>query len=455
MSESKPDTITLRTFEIDKLHRDRDVKVRFFGKAKILVDENGAGKTTILRCMYYLFEGAWSKLLTIDFDALRVSFSDGVSVCITRGEIEKKEQMLSPGMQDLIRVFGTERIRQISHLARETSFVIFRQRRSVIEILENSPYSARMLYEILVQSRPDRDMTLFDTKETATSELDQKVKDILTRFPYKVIYLPTYRRVEQSFIIRDEPDNKRFADPLMQFGMTDVDEQISEITNEIRDAALDAYSRMSGLWLTHLLEQQKDPSDLPKFEKRELQIILDRIGDTISQTNKENIYSLLESNQINQSKYEGLSRFIGSLITAYRAQKENDEAIRSFKEIANGYLSDKEFIYDESKVKLYLRLKRSQKQIDLQYMSSGEKQLVSLFSRLYLSRIGKCALLFDEPELSLSMEWQQKFLPDVMRSGKCCFLLAATHSPFIYENEFDHAAGVIESTYGDASNGTN
>ena len=75
--------------------------------------------------------------------------------------------------------------------------------------------------------------------------------------------------------------------------------------------------------------------------------------------------------------------------------------------------------------------------VKLTQLSSGEKQIVSLFSKLYLEGKEKSIVIIDEPELSLSIKWQQMLLPDIMRSGNCSFLLTVTHSPFIFENEFD------------------
>jgi len=53
-------------------------------------------------------------------------------------------------------------------------------------------------------------------------------------------------------------------------------------------------------------------------------------------------------------------------------------------------------------------------------------------------------LLFDEPELSLSIEWQKLLLPDILKSGKCRLLLAVTHSPFIFDNELDLNANDLD-----------
>jgi predicted ATP-binding protein involved in virulence len=83
----------------------------------------------------------------------------------------------------------------------------------------------------------------------------------------------------------------------------------------------------------------------------------------------------------------------------------------------------------------------------LDKLSSGEKQIISIFSRLYLEDSSPVAILFDEPELSLSMEWQRKLLQDIVDSDKCIFLLAATHSPFIFDNDLDQFASLLDIRY--------
>lgn len=71
-------------------------------------------------------------------------------------------------------------------------------------------------------------------------------------------------------------------------------------------------------------------------------------------------------------------------------------------------------------------------------MSSGEKQILSIFTKIYLANIDdknkKYWIFYDEPELSLSIEWQTILLPKIIESGRCEFLLAATHSPFIFKD---------------------
>lgn len=83
----------------------------------------------------------------------------------------------------------------------------------------------------------------------------------------------------------------------------------------------------------------------------------------------------------------------------------------------------------------------AKEQIELKDLSSGEKQIVSLFSHLFLSQQKKFFLIIDEPELSLSVPWQKKFIVDVIKNPYCTGLLSVTHSPFIFaENDLDNYA---------------
>ena len=140
-----------------------------------------------------------------------------------------------------------------------------------------------------------------------------------------------------------------------------------------------------------------------------------------------------------ETENKQLIYFLERLLDLYKSQLHFDTAIKNFKDTCNGYLVDKHYEYNESTVDL--RIFRNQVKDDikeevlLHQLSSGEKQIVSLFSKIYLEPDKDFIVLFDEPELSLSIYWQKKLLPDILNSNRCDFLLAVTHSPFIFEND--------------------
>ncbi|MBV5279444.1 MAG: ATP-binding protein [Campylobacteraceae bacterium] len=127
----------------------------------------------------------------------------------------------------------------------------------------------------------------------------------------------------------------------------------------------------------------------------------------------------------------------------YNEHKHLDDKIKKFRDVCNEYLVDKQFIYDESSVDLDIYRNGTDEKVEINKLSSGEKQIISIFSKIYLEKTENLIVLFDEPELSLSLPWQKRLLPDIMNSEKCKFLLAVTHSPFIFQNELEaYAVGI-------------
>ena len=199
---------------------------------------------------------------------------------------------------------------------------------------------------------------------------------------------------------------------------------------------------MTGILLSkYAIAKQFEKNYKNKYiDKKLLKIVLDRLGKQIDEAVKKSILGLVETNQIYDEGYQYLRDLIDELIASYNQLKIYDERIIGFTETCNKYLNSKRFNYNPSEITLGLFSNEDEERIDLSMLSSGEKQIVSLFSRLYLEDEKNCILLIDEPELSISMRWQKMLLPDIIRSRNCSLLLAVTHSPFIFENDFDNDA---------------
>ena len=69
-------------------------------------------------------------------------------------------------------------------------------------------------------------------------------------------------------------------------------------------------------------------------------------------------------------------------------------------------------------------------------ISNGELQILSIFFKLYFKNKEDIILLIDEPEISLSINWQEKLIPEMVNTEKCSLIIAMTHSPFIFKNEY-------------------
>jgi ABC-type lipoprotein export system ATPase subunit len=235
--------------------------------------------------------------------------------------------------------------------------------------------------------------------------------------------------------------------------MGDVSETFNKVILNIKNSAIEGFSTITGEMLSQYVDglHEIDKTDKERIQPDILKIILERVGENIEPEYKERIIKLVNSNElfVQEDKYKYLINFLSNLIKIYDQQKALDNSIKNFANVCNGYLKGKNVIYNESKVSINVVQIKNIQEIDLKNLSSGEKQIISLFAKIFLEPSKELIVLFDEPELSLSIEWQKKLLPDVLKSNKCNLLLTVTHSPFIFDNELDMNAEDISKYISD------
>lgn len=251
------------------------------------------------------------------------------------------------------------------------------------------------------------------------------------------------KKRNRHIISRGEID-RYFDSTIIKFGMNDVEERIAKIVDIIKQSSVTGFASVSGSMITKLLENDLNSETFQDFNIEEVSIVLSRVGKNMSEADKKEIINQIKVDSDLSEQEPFLRYFLRQLLDVYRKQQKYDTAIKKFVDVCNKYLESKRFVYDESNVSIRIErcynnnneetYKNECDNIDLKCLSSGEKQIVSIFSQLYLELDSRFLILFDEPELSLSLYWQQMLLPDIMESSKCIFMLAVTHSPFIYDN---------------------
>lgn len=70
--------------------------------------------------------------------------------------------------------------------------------------------------------------------------------------------------------------------------------------------------------------------------------------------------------------------------------------------------------------------------IELEDLSSGEKQILLILFKVFLMDKKPYILLMDEPEISLHINWQQTLIETIRTLNPNCQLIIATHSPSIF-----------------------
>ncbi|WP_444666811.1 AAA family ATPase [Flavobacterium columnare] len=464
--------MNIKIFRIEGLHNSKDYELRFRENKLILVSDNGAGKTTIVNIFYYFLSKQWNKLLEYNFRK--------ISCIINNEPIEFTKDFFQNLLQKdnkLKTRFSPStliKLNQISEIL--SSFDLFNMTNKEIEILsEKFDIPSRVIREYIFE--------VYEKKENIDNHnniklIESKLNAILKEV--RIIYLPTYRRIEKDLInilphlersIKEyEIQTRRFNSKeenyleLVEFGMNDIQRKIEKRCSELKNYFYDKLNtNLIGSYLDDILNKSYNNFDFKKInqiDEEALNYILKRLDDSvISKDGKDKLREFVQSLQFNYSNNNIEDKinahFVWKLFQIYDYQQKEESDILNLINICNEYLgNDKELIYnkDEFKVEIILNKNINNKQrirqlfldlnvakedkmnrIEFKDLSSGEKQIISLFTHLVLSD-KDYYIIIDEPELSLSVPWQERFLNDILELQKCKGLLAVTHSPFIFQN---------------------
>jgi hypothetical protein len=242
--------------------------------------------------------------------------------------------------------------------------------------------------------------------------------------------------------------------------MEDVESTFHNRMLQVKESVRTGLSALTGTYLREVirgLQENPDISILGSIDPHAFESMFARIDEAIlPNTDKAllqtKIAEILATGVIAQED-RVIAHFLSKLVSLYKEQQQSESDVRDFVRLCNAYLTGKQLVYDETKYEIYVKGSDSLagtadgNKLPLKVLSSGEKQIVSLFSHIYLSGQAQFFVVIDEPELSLSVPWQQRFLPDIMKTGRCMGLVAVTHSPFVWENELEpYVAAIAELT---------
>ncbi len=451
--------IRIQKFIINKLHGSLNFALEFKDNTLVLLGENGSCKTTIIKILFYVLSLQWKKLRQYVFESIEICIDDK-TYSIIRDELNKEDKTLNKSISDIDRMWQQVPIsfkHEIRLMQLQGEFDMERLR--YISTKTGIPFA---FFIHFIETDDENNISIAESNNSDFREIAKK---------FHILYLPTYRRIEQElseiliqrgyerdeniFRRRYEVNNRnRNYTEMVEFGMKDVDRALDKTLFNLKELSR---SKLNALTLGYLGEIVGNKSyyntvkyaEIKDIEDQTITDIVSRVDETIlSKKQKELlskiIYSIKERGAIDSDHDKIVCHYFLKLYEFHQWLKDEETAIRDFVDVCKKYLNNKSIHYDSSQFAFSIISKYDNHPIKLKQLSSGEKQIVSLFSHLYLSKKQNYIVLIDEPELSLSLKWQKMFLQDVKNGTFCKGLVAVTHSPFIFDNELDEYAHGLE-----------
>ncbi len=463
----------IQSFGIRGLYGYRTISLSSDYAATILIARNGTGKTTLLGALDAFLRFQLTRFRSLEFDEL---------YCKLRGDSEELV-LTSDDVRDFLNCTATPSVVRLSTQASIPVSDVFDiitgdYVKIIQEAYDNTTDSPASM---LVRSHSFDKRRLEQLCASALSEIlaqNVKLHSLYVRLKqitdeYEVVYLPTYRRVELALAeeIKNGPYRQRARPKFaiaegslhtgdIQFGLLDISDRLQEINRQIVARSNSGYRELSENIINELINGYDVDEEAPIPEPADLKLFFSRLESgeqafgpyyRISAPDFERIYS---GEGVPADSRKFLRYFLNKLLDVVNVTKALERPVEEFVFSCNKYLSSTEpstdldepprrrifESYDGKALRMnpkdlsvYVESLPALRPISLDALSSGEKQMISLLAKIHLYPKKKIVLI-DEPELSLSIDWQRGILIDVMLAPLCEQVIAITHSPFIFEN---------------------
>ncbi|MDA3953771.1 MAG: AAA family ATPase [Bacteroidales bacterium] len=393
-------------------------------KLLLLYGDNGSGKTTILKTIFYLLscqDGAGHKteLAKTKFEKVIVHLDNGISI----GAIRK------------------------NNLIGAYSYVI--------------QANSKDKYKITLKGEDDLDTTIRLDKETKEGIYYLQMLKFISQLNIKLFFLSDTRKTMNSGVVnlfqRELEKSMEFSSEVYESRVIrrrihpeeadPIEITIKALENWIKSKALIA-SKAGDRQTNNIYHEIVNQITNTEFTggkdiSSKIQIFQELLLEVNKRTNSHAKYGLItksEYSQINKSLeavsdqkkeiiYNVIEPFIRGIKAKLDAQEKLQILLSTFIEQLNSFFTNKRISYTLSDG-FRISQKETKEKIDFPNLSSGEKQLLLLFSNTILASSQATIFIIDEPEISLNIKWQRKLLETLISfsSNDGVQFLIATHS---------------------------
>lgn len=435
----------LECVKIYGLFGKKNVHLKFNEIAKILIAGNGEGKTTILNIIVGLLTQNFRTLTNINFQGISLKLKDEEEVYISKKDllIEGRGNIFYSNLKEIVEEYEDYYGDEILNIYNGINLIKDNYKNELSTVIkELKKILPVRIRRVVVDMYEELDLTKDEEYNG-----DNKILPLLNKLDFEILYFTTYRRIEKENFSNLEIKSNNDG---INFGMRDVKKKIEDILEKIKTETYLDFVELNEEILIDLIENKiRSQNKTKELEdiKSKVPIVLERLKSNNIKLRSNNIVKKVERIIENSSKENNdfIPYYFSKIGNIYKKQELKEKRINSFVEICNNYITNKKLIYLNKETELKMNSSDGEI-IDLSDLSSGEKQIISIFSKIYLDENKNFMIIIDEPELSISMKWQQMLLPDILKSEKCSLLLVTTHSPFIFDNELDLYAEDLTSS---------
>lgn len=389
------------------------------GGITIITGPNGFGKSTILKIINALSNGDILYFNDLDFSHLTVKFDN-------RKKISMQKVKGAITIDDLsVPFFDKKHQEYTQYLSRPWLQRIsdgFIDRRTDEFFKEDE-----LFYRYYLENDRYRYEHIKGSETSTISKLKNKI-DQIKKWCGDVRFISDQRLIRTGIKRSDEPKIINVIQELPKR----LKLQISKVSEE--------YSRVANTLDSSYPKRLFAAEDGIK-NQAEYQLCLEEANEKFE---KLNTYNLVDMTIIDEKNYNpiystALKIYFDDFTEKYKVFQDLISKLDLFTKIINSRLKFKHIRITRNNGFEIVDNDNAEKVLQLSQLSSGEKQEIVLFYDLIFDTKQKLLLLIDEPEISLHITWQKKFLDDLLEVSKQIELqiIVATHSPQIVSNHLD------------------
>lgn len=426
--------ISIKSIEIFQLFGTFNHKIEFSqdDDLTILLGQNGIGKTAILRLLNMIFNHQLSRLTDIPFQEAVIEFYDNKKICIelSKGSIDEVQDYEISNGEFLLSTSCNRIAEKVKDALKSVKNYISENFKNDDEIWIDRNTGVWMTSEELVwKCYEEHPSWLIDVEDIYPVWLYQIIDEchflfIKTQRLQTDVYSVNVGRVVPRNLLEHQNTLRLYADEMkirLQKLQQEYGQKAAELDQSYPYRLVDNFEDMV-FSKAELTSSSKMLEALD--EKREQLVDAGLLNRTQWQSRQ------LNTNFKSAYALKAITLYIADTKEKFAIFNDELKRIELFRKLINERFLKKEITVNASDGFL-VRSTITGSEIPLERLSSGEQHLlVQYFSLIFRLKEGTVVLI-DEPEISLHVSWQKRYISEMMKIVKLnrMKVIIATHSP--------------------------